>query len=146
MTGAEVYIMGEKHGLLGKVRHDGDDVVEFFSPDNLRKFSEVKATPQDIWKAYRAERKLRGWEDYPESEIDTKYPDGFVFPIEDFYRHISDSCPEDCSEFFPVITEGLLAERDEEDGLLCSYSDYVAFIYQKDGNYVLHETSSFYDE
>jgi len=130
MTGAEVYITSKGQCLLGKVRHDGDDVEEFFTPEKLKKFT---GTPQELWKEYRAGRKARGWENDPEEEIDTQYQDGFVFSVED------PACDPD---MLPDLADDSLAAKhpDGEDGYFCGYSDHMVIITQtSEGVYIRHE-------
>jgi len=117
MTGAEVIIKQGNKCILGKVRHDGYDVDEFF------KDAIFELAPDKIWPGYQQYRKDVGCY-FEGEEIETHYEDGFPFDFEsdiDVYKE-----PNRWFNTAMECAESLLrTEHDaNEEGYICSYGDY----------------------
>lgn len=108
MTGAEVVIRKGRTCVLGKVRHDGYDVVEFFNPKDLSQFI---GSPKDLWGAYR---NFRGTDNY---DITSQFLDGYEFPFRG----------GDLDHLIQTA-EQMIETADSNDGYLCSYGDYRLLI------------------
>jgi hypothetical protein len=117
MTGAEVVIRNGRTCVLGKVRHDGYDVVDFFNPKNLSQFS---GSPKELWDAYRHFRASQYGYSNPlggDADIDSRFLDGFEFPFRGGDL-----------EHLIQTAENMITAVDPDDGYLCSYGDYCLLI------------------
>ena len=115
MTGAEVIIRQGNTCILGKVRHDGYDVGDFF------KKTCFKHAFDKLWPAYIAWRERHYGKDSLDS-IETKFING--------YRFIFKSRKPTAEWLDKAITkaEEAINEIDEEDGYTCSYGDHRLII------------------
>ena len=114
MTGATVLIKQNNKVLMGKVRHDGYDMENIFVKFTLEEYAE----PRDIWLAYLKERRSDSSQIYMESEIITKYDNGY-------YIDVLDDIILNSEESFNIILENVYNNIDDDcDGYLCGYSDY----------------------
>ena len=118
MTGAEVIIKKGRWVCLGKVRHTGYDVKDFF------KKSVFKTKPEELWDKYLKWRR----KDYNEtsllSEIITDYDSGFSTV---FSKNIKVNTVDD---FYNLKTqiEDLIRSASVSDGYLYGYGDYLVFV------------------
>ena len=118
MTGAEVIIKKGRWVCLGKVRHTGYDVKDFF------KKSVFKTKPEELWDKYLKWRR----KDYNEtsllSEIITDYDSGFSTV---FSKNIKVNTFYDLYNLKTQI-EDLFRSASVSDGYLCGYGDYLVFV------------------
>jgi len=120
MTGAEILIKQGEDCVLGKVRHGGDDIIDYIKEKDDKLFD---ISFDNMWKEYYAWR-IKDFSDICiQSEIQSKYQKtGFKgkitksdVPIEQFSKTCYD-------------LEQEIEKIDDNDGLLCGYGDYHVMI------------------
>jgi len=119
MTGAEVLIKQGNSVVLGKVRHDGYDVKDFFKGKKIFNIDHL-----ELWKEYLKFRRKDFSDICLKSEIQTEYDEGFcnVFSEEPIIT--------DDDTFYNVVKaiENLIESCNPEDGYLCGYTDYMVLV------------------
>lgn len=121
MTGATILIKQGNAFLLGKVRHTGYDVKEFF----YENIPFTTTSMQEIWKNYLTFRRKEYNEDSLKSEIITDYDEGFCHEFMEEQPQI-----KTIDEFFDIThkIEELIRSSNPDDGYVCFYSDYLVFV------------------
>jgi hypothetical protein len=119
MTGAEVLIKKGNSVVLGKVRHSGYGVKDFFKG---KKIFNIDHT--ELWKKFLEFRR----KDYSDislgSEIQTEYDEGFCNVF------LEEPIITDDDKFLNVVEliENLIKSCDPQDGYLCGYTDYMVLV------------------
>lgn len=113
MTGATVIIRKNNLIIMGKVRHSGYDVEEFFGPT-------IFTVPfESLWPEYLKWRRKDFTPIDLASEIRTSFDAGFRITIS--------KEPKTWTELM-YITHKAIETTNPNDGYLCGYTDYVLFI------------------
>lgn len=131
MTGAEWIIVKGKKAVLGKVRHDGMDCLDWLKQMSGSKLFRMKLN--DVWKAYWAWRQ-NNWKKFDEKydpkvdgspfvsaasdETDSNYQvGGFPFDI-----------PQGMKKNFKKLYVFAHTKIPQDDDFQCGYGDYEVFI------------------
>ena len=113
MTGATVIIRKNNLIILGKVRHSGCDVEDFFGPT-------IFSVPfESLWPRYLKWRRRRFTPIDLRCEIVTSFDTGFRITIS--------KKPKTWTELMEILYTAIDI-IDPDDGYLCGYEDYVLFI------------------
>lgn len=130
MTGAEVIIKKGDIYILGKVRHSGYDVEEFFKKPDL-----FDIPFDDLWTSYLTWRR-KGFSDISlGAEIETNFDKGYQTQFTDkpeikphLEKYINSNYYWKSFEDVLGRFHNLIEQIDEEDGLTCSYGDFQYYI------------------
>lgn len=119
MTGAEVLIKNGNNVILGKVRHSGYDVKEFFKGKKI-----FKTDYTELWKKYLEFRRKDFSDVCLKSEITTEYDNGFCNIF------VEEPVITNNDEFYSLVKhiESLIESSNPEDGYLCGYTDYMVLV------------------
>ncbi len=123
MTGAEVIIIQNGNGVLGKVRADGYQVEDYL----IAQAATFQGTPQELWKSVMDDRISQGGRDqFDQDEIESKYREsGFPFEVPPgapcAFSTLSEAAE---NQLVAVLPDGI----NSADGYLCGYTDLIYVI------------------
>ena len=113
MTGATVIIRKNNLIIMGKVRHSGYDIFEFFGPT-------IFSVPfESLWPEYLKWRRKNFTPIDLASEIRTSFDTGFKITISKTGKTWKE---------LMEITHDAIENIDPNDGYMCGYTDCVLFI------------------
>ena len=129
MTGMEMLVVGGNECVLGKVRHDGYDVVDWIEhvgADNV-----LKMKLDGVWKAYYGWRWKKMSDISRMSEIESEYQKGgFPFKtVEKASAMSAEDLMEQANEYLQEEESAkMIKEPDFYEGYLCGYKDYEVVV------------------